>query len=45
VAENSPQELADEVRDYLREQGIIPGDPAMIEVGPGKGAIVRERAV
>ena len=45
AAEKSPETLADEVLDYLREQGIIAGGPAMFDAGLGKGRAARELAV
>jgi adenylylsulfate kinase len=42
AAEKPPETLADEVLDYLREQGIIAGGPAMFDAGLGKGRAARE---
>ncbi len=45
AAEKSPETLADEVLDYLREQGIIAGGPAMFDAGLGNNPAAGELAV
>lgn len=41
-ADKSPETLADEVLDYLREQGIIAGGPALADAGLGRARTARE---